>query len=281
MKDKEEDKSFEDIWYWYLTGEHRSDVSRRAESQLSLQKFIFGLLPGRPRCNLCNVPMAGLSNLVLKPFWDSRPASYNPKICNDCERDARKEEGGAEVELTMLFADVRGSTSLAEQLPTSEFKALIQRFYRVTTDVLVKHNAMVNRLMGDQVIGLFVPRFAGHEHARVAVAAAMELLSGTGHLEPDGPWVPVGIGVHTGRAYVGAVGTGEGVNEIAVLGSAANLAARLSSQAADGDLVISEETAAVANIPTADDERRSLNLKGFNEPVQVRVIHVHPPSSAH
>ena len=184
----------------------------------------------------------------------------------------RKEEAGAEVELSMLFADVRGSTTLAEKTTTSEFKKLIQRFYTAASDVLVQHNAMVNRLMGDQVIGLFVPRFAVSGHARVAVAAALDLLRATGHEDREGPWVPVGIGVHTGVAYVGAVGTKEGVNEIAVLGSAPNLAARLSSQAADGEVILSEAAAASAELATEGMESRHFHLKGISQPVSVRVL---------
>jgi adenylate cyclase len=181
----------------------------------------------------------------------------------------------------MLFADVRGSTTLAEAVPTLEFQKLIQRFYRATSEVLVAHNAMVNRLMGDQVIGLFVPRFAGSGHAKVAIHAAQELLRATGHEDPHGAWIPVGAGVHTGMAYVGAVGSKEGVNEIAVLGSAANLAARLSSQAADGEVIVSEAAAASAGLEGEGVENRSLELKGISQPVPVRVMRVMPGSGFH
>ena len=95
--------------------------------------------------------------------------------------------------------------------------------------------------MGDQVIGLFVPRFAGSRHAGVAIEAALDIMRATGHADREGPWIPVGIGVHTGLAYVGAVGRGDGVNEIAVLGSTPNLATRLSSQAAEGEVIVSED----------------------------------------
>ncbi len=143
------------------------------------------------------------------------------------------------MELTLLFADVRDSTALAERIGTARFQEIIRRFYKATSKVLINHTAMVNRLMGDQVSALFVPRFAGQEHASVAIHAARELLQVTGHNDPAGPWIPVGIGIHTGLAYVGLVGSKDEVNEIAVLGSAANLAARLSSQAAAGEVLVS------------------------------------------
>jgi adenylate cyclase len=176
------------------------------------------------------------------------------------------------VELTMLFADVRDSTPLAERSTTSEFRSMIQRFYKETSDVLIAHNAMVNRLMGDQVSALFVPRFAGKGHAKVALYAAQELLRVTGHGAANGPWIPVGAGIHTGLAYVGAVGSATGVNEIAVLGSAVNLCARLSSKAAAGEILISEESVRSGNLEVDGFEKRELELKGISQPVSVCVM---------
>lgn len=204
----------------------------------------------------------------------SRPSSFRSVLCSGCERLVRKKESGAEVELSMIFADVRDSTPLAEQTSTSEYKALIQRFYKETSHVLVQHSSMVNRLMGDQVSALFVPRFAGNDHAQVAVEAANALLDVTGHGSKNGPWIPVGVGVHTGKAFVGAVGSGNGVNVIAVLGSAANLCTRLSSAAAAGEILVSEESAGFAEGQTKRTERRVLELKGISEKVSVRVIRV-------
>ena len=255
-------------WYWYLTGENKEGFSRQYEFQVKWIRRTSGLLPGTPRCFECNLPLSGLASWLTR----THPSSFSPRLCSKCEQTMRKEEAGAEAELTLLFADVRGSTILAETTTTDEFKRLIQQFYRASTEVLVHHNAMVNRLMGDQVIGLFVSRFAGSRHAKVAVAAALDILRATGHADREGPWVPVGIGVHTGLAYVGAVGTREGVNEIAVLGSAPNLAARLSSQAADGEVIISEPAAVAAELNTEDGESRHLDLKGIAHPVAVRVL---------
>lgn len=268
MSKPSEKQVAEEIWYWYLTGENKNGFSSLYEAQIKFYRLFSGLFPGEPRCLECNRPMFGLGSRLT----GARPASYSPRLCNMCENYMRQEEAGAEVQLTLLFADVRGSTTLAEQTTTAEFKTLIQRFYHEAGHVLIEHDAMVNRLMGDQVIGLFVPRFAGPAHAKVAVDAAFDLLRATGHGDPGGPWVPVGIGIHTGLAYVGAVGAREGVNEIAVLGNAPNLAARLSSQAADGEIVISETAAAAAELGTEGVENRLLALKGVSQPVPVRIL---------
>jgi adenylate cyclase len=267
---------YNETWYNYLTGEWRApfpDELKRWQAFLNLQQKLYSLLPSDPHCHECGIPMAGIGGSALR-FMGSEPSSFNPRLCSACEKSARQYEVGAEVELTMLFADVRDSTPLAESKGTMGFTEIIQRFYKETSKVLIEHHAMVNRLMGDQVIALFVPRFAGKDHAKVALHAAQELLKVTGHGDANGPWVPVGAGVHTGLAYVGAVGSADGVTEIAVLGSAANMCARLSSKAATGEILISEESVKSGNLDVEGLETHSLELKGISEPVSVRVMKV-------
>jgi len=264
---------FDEIWYHYLTGEWRVEPPVAFKALTNFEYMVYKVLPGKSHCVECGMPMAGFGGWILK-FRGSAPSSFSTILCSACERIVRKKESGAEIELSMLFADVRDSTLLAEKTPTQEFKALIQRFYKETSHALIHRHSMVNRLMGDQVSALFVPRFAGKDHARVAVEAAKAVLEVTGHGSKDGPWIPVGVGVHTGKAFVGAVGSGDGVNEIAVLGSSANLCARLSSQAAAGEILVSEETAGLAGLQAEGPERRALELKGISEKVPVRVITV-------
>jgi len=232
------------------------------------QRRFFSHFPSEPHCYECGKPMAGFWGR----FMGSTPSSFSPKLCNSCEQGVRLFSAGAELELTMIFADVRDSTPLAELNGPSVFKDIINRFYKETSKVLIEHNAMVNRLMGDQVIALFAPRFVGKNHAKVALHATQELLRVTGHGDSNGPWVPVGAGLHTGTAYVGAVGSPDGVNEIAVLGIAPTLCARLSSKAAAGEILISEDSVKYGNLDVAGLESRSLELKGISQPVSVRVM---------
>ncbi len=260
---------YDDMWYWYLTGEQRAPFPRDWQIALGVQHKFHRFFPGSPRCIECGAPMGGLGSLFLRP--GSKPASFSTRFCSACEVTARKEEAGAEVMLSMLFADVRESTPLAEKSSTAEFSGMINRFYKETSKVLVAKNAMVNRLMGDQVSALFVPRFAGKDHPNVAINAAQDILRATGHGQKSGPWVPVGVGVHTGLAFVGVVGSSDGVNEIAVLGSAANLCARLSSHAAAGEILISEDAVKAGNLDVAGLESRTLELKGISQPVKVSV----------
>ncbi len=271
MSDRSRERKFADeLWHWYLTGE-QTEATRLVEPALRVLRVIFGLLPGDPRCPNCNAPFSGVGAPIAR-LAGFRPSTFSPRRCNQCEVYVRKHEGGAQVELSMLFADVRGSTALAGERAISEYTTLIKKFYRISSDILIRHDALVNRLMGDQVIGLFVPRLSGSNHAKRAVEAAIEILRSTGHQEPDGPWIPVGVGVHSGEAFVGSVGSGDGVTEIAVLGDNANKAARLSSNAAAGELIVSEEAFASADLSGERWERRKLDLNGIREPLEVRIV---------
>lgn len=196
----------------------------------------------------------------------------NPQICTVCEDFATQHQGGAEIELSMLFADVRGSTVLAEGMSASAFSKLINRFYSTVSDVLIRTDALIDKLIGDEVIGLYVPGLAGQQYARRTVEAAQEILRVTGHGKPDGPWITIGVGVHTGTAYVGSVGHRGGATDITVLGDAANTAARLCANAKAGEILISEATCMAAGLDFGHLERRLLKLKGKSQCVAVYAL---------
>jgi adenylate cyclase len=188
---------------------------------------------------------------------------------------AKRYPGGTEIEISMLFVDVRGSTRMAEGMSPASFSQLMNRFYKAATDVLIRTDAIIDKLVGDEVIGLYLPLFTGPNHARPAVLAAQELLLATGHAEEQGPWLPIGIGVHTGVAFVGTVGGAEDtVSDITALGDNVNVTARLASVAAPGEALISEVAYAAGGMDLGDLESRQLELKGKSEPISARVLQV-------
>lgn len=175
----------------------------------------------------------------------------------------------------MLFVDVRGSTSMAERMSAADFSRLLNRFYKVATRVLIQTDAFIDKLVGDEVIGLYLPLFTGPQHARAAIRAAQELLRVTGHSDTSRPWLPIGVGVHTGVAYVGTVSGAEGtVADITALGDCVNVTARLASKAGPGEALISNAAYVAAGLNLGDLEQRPLELKGKSEPVTVHVLHL-------
>jgi adenylate cyclase len=257
------DLSPEETWHLLLSGQ--DPTMRRYRNALRL-------IPQSPRCKFCNAPFEGPGAPLMRAIGRA-PSSLNPRFCNVCLNST--PVGGTEIELSMLFADVRGSTGLAERMSATDFGQLISRYYTAATDVLTRTDALIDKLIGDQVSGLYFPGFAGHDHARAAVRAAGELLEATGHADPGGPWIPVGIGVVTDTAFVGKVG-GEGVTDVTVLGDAANVCARLASLAGPGEALISEAASLAAGFNADELEERQLMLKGRTQPVNVRVLAVAP-----
>jgi adenylate cyclase len=235
---------------------------------------MFAHLPGSPRCKNCTAPFAGPGSVVARAMGFHRWAR-NPTFCNRCIGNVSDRGiGGAEVEISMLFADIRGSTTLAEGMSASSFAALLNRFYVAATDALVLHDAMVDKFVGDEVVALIIPAFAGAQHAGHAIAAAQALLLATGHGTPAGPWLPVGAGVHTATAWVGAVGSQGQVKDVTALGDPVNTTARLASAAGTGEILVTGAAARASGLSTDDLERRELELKGKAAPVPVFVLGV-------
>jgi adenylate cyclase len=251
----------DELWPAVLTGKlpHLHAIRR-----------LFKLLPGAPRCKLCLAPMGPPSGPVLR-LIGKRPARLNPRYCNACEKFLVKHRGGAEMELSLLFADVRGSTSLAEGMSPARFSELMNRFYVTSSAILIDTDAFVDKMVGDEVVAWYVPK--DPDHPARAVRAAEQLLLATGHADLAGPWVPVGVGVHTGTAYVGVVGSADTVTDLTALGDAVNVTARLASTAAAGEILVSETAYAAAGI-VGDHERRQMEIRGHAAPVDVRILRV-------
>jgi adenylate cyclase len=176
-----------------------------------------------------------------------------------------------EIEMSMLFADIRGSTTLAEKMSAVEFSSIINRFYSVTSDILAMEKGFLEKLAGDQVSAFFIPGLAGIRHYDHAYNAAKRILEATGHTDPNGPWVSVGVGIHIGKTFFGAVGKAEGLSDLAFLGDAPNTAARLASSAKAGEILVSAPIAEKLQLDTSTLESRQLELKGKSEQVNVWV----------
>jgi len=211
----------------------------------------------------------------MRALGKDRSRSH-PSLCSDCEGFVKNNNAGVEVEASLLFADIRGSTTLAEKTTPAEFGKLINRFFTAASDKLAMQQGFIDKLIGDEVSGYFVPGLAGAEHPKKALRAAIDILKVTGHTDPQGPWVPVGVGIHIGPTFIGAVGSKEGLSEVTMLGDTANTTARLASMAKPGEILVSSAIAPRAELDTTGLEKRSLDLKGKSESVDVWVVRVGP-----
>ena len=247
----------DDFWHDYLTRGHPKERAARR---------FFIRIPHEPRCSVCAAPFAGIGAPMMR-LIGKRQSDKSPKICDACYSFLATHHGGAEIDCTMLFADIRGSTTLAEGLSSGEYHAILDRFYRVASGVVFEHDGAVDKFVGDELVAFFYELLAGDDHASLGVRAARALLIATGHDDPGGPWVPVGAGVHTGRVWMGAIGEGTHV-ELTAVGDAVNITARLASAAAAGEILVTVDAATAAGLDPGL-ERRTLELKGKQVPTEV------------
>jgi adenylate cyclase len=118
----------------------------------------------------------------------------------------------------------------------------------------------------------FVPAFTKPNHAQAAIEAGKGILRATGHGTGQTPWIPVGVGVNTGVAYIGSMKMDGGRTDITILGDVVNTTARLCSQAAAGEVLISRNAQAASGLSLNDHELRTLSLKGKQRSVDAWVV---------
>jgi len=185
---------------------------------------------------------------------------------------------GVEIPVSLVFSDVRGSTGLGERMRPAEFHTFLHHFYQLATDAIVSHGGVVDKIVGDEVIGLFIGGIAGPAHTAAAIEAALDLAGRAAHADAtESGAIPVGTAVHTGEAFVGATGPADAVDDFTALGDTVNTTARLASLAKAGEVIVSRAAAEVAARTGGGHESRSLEIRGRTEPMEVIVLR---PASA-
>ena len=228
----------------------------------------WSFLPRDPRCLVCRQPFEGLGGAALRVLTGYRPSRNSPNVCNTCEEFF--PPGGAEIDVAVLFADMRGSTAIGTKLGSAEYASLVNRFYREASRVLLGGASWIDKLVCDEVMALYIPAMVPDYRAR-SVHAGIRLLEAFGYRKGEQPWLQVGIGVNAGPAFVGKVGA-EGVEQVTALGDTVNVAARMQSQAAPGELLVSLDLYDLVADEYPGLEQRSLVVKGHDDPVEVRVL---------
>ena len=232
---------------------------------LKRMRSVFRHVPSDPRCKMCLSPQGGIGGPVVSLLGFGRYPP-NPQLCNSCFRQAQNHPGGATVPITVLFADIRGSTGMAEHASPSAYSAAVNEYVRIASRAVREPGGIVDKLLGDGVMAIFVPGFTGGEDASKAIDAARQILREV--------QVPVGIGVHTGDAWVGFVGGVDGVMDFTALGDAVNVASRLGSEAGAGEILISAAAATGAGLATDGLEGRRFELRGRKEPLDAWIERV-------
>jgi adenylate cyclase len=232
------------------------------EPGMAPQARFFRWLPSDPRCPVCRAPYGLPFGPIVHLLGFGRSKRY-PQLCNPCFTVMRRGRGGAEIQVTVLFADVRGSTGMAERSSASEFSVLLSRFYSLVTDAVRDEGGIIDKFLGDGVMALFIPSFTEKRHAEHGLIAARRILR-----EAE---LPIGIGLNTGQAFTGFLGPSDEVTGFSAVGDAVNVAHRLGEAAGPGELLMGGDQLSFTEPPTTDAgeswEQRQLRVKGRDEPV--------------
>jgi adenylate cyclase len=182
---------------------------------------------------------------------------------------------GVEIPVSLLFSDVRGSTAMGERMRPTDFHAFLDRFYHLASDAILEHDGLVDKIVGDEVIGLFFGGISGQRHAAAAIEAAVDLAQRVCRPDatPSGA-IPAGTAIHTGDAFVGATGPEGAVDDFTALGDVVNATARLASAAGAGEVIVSLAAAEAAGTVVDGLERRTVDIRGRSEPIEVVVLKI-------
>jgi class 3 adenylate cyclase len=186
--------------------------------------------------------------------------------------------------VTVMFADLRGSTELAERLPAAEVVALLNEYVGVLARCVFAHGGMLDKFLGDGIMAVFGVEADHSAGAEAAAQAALEMQARVAILNEQrrrrgGPAIGFGIGLHTGEVVLGAVGIPQR-SDYTAIGDTVNTAARLQelTKDLDADIVLSAETAAL--LPAGRFSTRELGevpVRGKAQPVRLLTLLGPPP----
>ncbi|HEX8495252.1 MAG TPA: adenylate/guanylate cyclase domain-containing protein [Pyrinomonadaceae bacterium] len=192
--------------------------------------------------------------------------------------------GGVNQTITVLFADIRGFTRLSEHAQPEKVVQLLNRYFSAMTDIIFAHGGTLDKYIGDGLMALFGAPTATPQDAinalNATVAMQRRILGINEELRAEGfPEIGVGIGLHTGEATVGYIGS-ERRSEYTAIGDTVNLAARLESNALGGQILLSAETARFAGTRYSLKPREPITVKNRVQPVPLYEVEWQQASAA-
>lgn len=220
------------------------------------------IIPSEPRCRFCQAPFGGIGKMI-----GIRPASANPNYCRSCFEALPTTT--YELDVGILFADLRGFTAWSESRGSREAADLVTRFYATSNRALTVDDALID-FIGDQVMAIYIVDMPslGLSTADVMLAASRRLVDA---VRQDTGLLPVGVGMHMGTAQVGSLATGESKNFTAI-GDVVNTAARLQSAAGAYEALVSEKVYRALSGKKPPAERATLEFKGKAEPLMAFIL---------
>ena len=222
------------------------------------------------------VPLRGLASMPFRAVG-IRPSRMNPHTCTICETMFERVMKARQIEIdaTILFADLRGYTSLSQSQPSGAIASLLDAFYDVCGEAIWEHDGIINKTMGDAVLAVFNFPIKHEDHAAHAVAAAREIqelwrvrreeLSQT--FGADAATIGVGIGLDTGRVNFGEFGRTH--QDLTAIGTVVNVASRAQGAAAADQILMTAAVREKAAAALPESAGREYQLKGIDAPAKL------------
>ncbi len=203
----------------------------------------------------------------------------SPEVLRELQRHPHIVEQGQRRDVTLLFSDVRGSTSIAEKMPADVWIAQLNEYFTEMSEAVFAYNGYLDKFMGDGLMAVWNAFGQQPDHAELALKAAIQMLERLKRLNEawagreDRVPLRIGIGLHTGEAIVGNVGSARRAQYTAI-GDSVNAAARIEALTKDYDapLLLSETTAARVAPLVQLKEIGEITLRGRSQPLRIYTL---------
>jgi class 3 adenylate cyclase len=222
------------------------------------------------------VPLRGVGSLPFRAVG-IRPSRMNPNTCTICEMMFERVMKARQIEIdaTVLFADLRGYTSLSRSQSSLAISALLDAFYDECAEAIWQGDGIVAKTMGDAVMAVFNFPIRRADHAAEAVRTARAIQEGWTRRRvslaqafgAQSPAIGVGVGVDSGKVNFGEFGRAH--HDLTAIGMVVNVAARAQAAALSGEILVTEAVRQRASAELGQSSPREYRLKGFDEPARL------------
>ena len=220
-----------------------------------------------------------LRGVAAAPYraFGIRPSRMNPNTCTICELMFTKVMRARKITIdaTIMFADLRGYTSLSQSQSADAVSGLLDAFYDECASAIWQHDGLLNKTIGDAVMAIFNFPLRRESHARNAVLTARDIqtawrerresLAKAHGLNADE--LGIGIGIHTGDLSFGEFGHSH--RDLTAIGTVVNTASRAQSVAEAGQILVTKAVFDRSQPDLKDSPSKPFQLKGFDAPVEL------------
>jgi adenylate cyclase len=222
------------------------------------------------------VPLRGVISAPFRAFG-VRPSWMNPNTCTICELMFTKVMRARKITIdaTIMFADLRGYTSLSQSQSPDAVSGLLDAFYDECASAIWEHEGLLNKTIGDAVMAVFNFPLKREQHARNAVLAARDIQKNWREVRATlaqahgltASELGIGIGIHTGDLSFGEFGRSH--RDLTAIGTVVNTASRAQSVAAADQILVTKAVFDRAQPDLKDSPSKPFLLKGFNTPIEL------------